>query len=143
MIVAQVVESRTTRVIPNAQAILAGQAVTRTGATVTSNAGAPVALGIAEHDLPAFVPGPQVNAVTYNHPRTLTVATEGRLAIRVGSGQFTSIAPGAPISLFNGEAVQVGAGGTAAATTLSGTALIVDEKLMGADGVGYVLVYIY
>jgi hypothetical protein len=143
MIVAQVVESRTTRLIPNAQSILAGQAVTRTGALVTSNAGAAVALGIAEHDLPAFVSNPQTNGVIYNAPRTLTVATEGRLAIRVGAGQFTPIAPGAPISLFNGEAVQLGAGGTAAATTLSGTALIADEKVMGADGVGYVLVYIY
>jgi hypothetical protein len=144
MIVAQVVNTLTNKFIPiTAPALLQGAAVTRTGALVTSTAGAATMLGIAQCDMPAYIAGPQVNGIQYNQSRMLPIAVEGRLAIRVQTGQFAGITVGASFGLVNGEAVVVGVSSTVAAVTLNGASMVVDEKVIGADGVGYILVFVY
>ncbi len=144
MIVAQVVKTLTSKFIPTTSlAIPQGAAVTRTGALVTSTAGAATMLGIAQCDMPAFIAGPQINGLQYNQSRMLPIATEGRLAIRVQAGQFAGITVGGPFGLVNGEAVIVGTSSTVAAVTLNGANMVVDEKVIGADGVGYILVFVY
>jgi hypothetical protein len=144
MIVAQVVESLTSKFIPRtAPTLLQGVAVTRTGALVTSTAGAATMLGIAQCDMPVYVASPQTNGIQYNQSRMLPIAIEGRLAIRVQSGQFAGITVGAGFGLVNGEAVVIGVSSTVAATSLSGANMVVDEKILGAAGTGYILVYVY
>jgi hypothetical protein len=144
MIIAQVVNTVTSKFIPTTSpALLQGAAVTRTGALVTSTAGAATTLGIAQCDMPAFITGPQTNGIQYNQSRMLPIATEGRLAIRVQAGQFSGITAGASFGIVNGEAVVVGVSSTVAAVTLSGANMVVDEKVIGADGVGYILVFVY
>jgi hypothetical protein len=143
MIVAQLVQATTSRSIPNsAPAILAGQAIARTNLPV-SNSNTVSVLGIAQADLPAFVAAPQVNGVTFNSSRTLNVATNGRLAIRCNSlAQFNSIGVGQGFQFINGDAYVLGStGASQPAVSLNGDSLIVDEKVVGADGVGYLLVF--
>lgn len=144
MIIAQVVNTLTSKFIPTTSpALLQGTAVTRTGALVTSTAGAATMLGIAQCDMPAFITGPQTNGIQYNQSRMLPIALEGRLALRVQAGQWAGITAGAFFGLVNGEAVVVGVSSTVAAVTLSGASMVVDEKVIGADGVGYILVFVY
>jgi hypothetical protein len=144
MIIAQVVNTLTSKFIPTTSpALLQGTAVTRTGALVTSTAGAATMLGIAQCDMPAFITGPQTNGIQYNQSRMLPIALEGRLALRVQAGQWAGITAGASFGLVNGEAVVVGVSSTVAAVTLSGANMVVDEKVIGADGVGYILVFVY
>lgn len=142
MIIGQLVQATTSRYIPTtATAIFAGQALTRANTAVTSTAGAPTTLGIAQADLPAFQTGPQANGIYFNGNRTLNVATTGRLAIRVAAGQFAGLAVGTGFGISAGDAVVIGVASTVAATTINGDLLIVDEKVMGADGIGYILVF--
>jgi hypothetical protein len=142
MIVAQLVNSTTSRPIPiNAPAIFAGQCISRANLPIANSAlpGNSI-LGVVQSDLPVFVAGPQPNSIQYNAPRTVNVATNGRLALRVYAGQFSSIAVGGNIGIYFGDVVTSGFVG-APAVTLNGDLLVVDEKVMGADGFGYVLVY--
>lgn len=143
MQVAQLVNSSTSRYIPTtAPAIFAGQAISRANVPVNSQAGGSTTLGIAQADLPAFTTGPQTDGIRYNQPRTLNIATNGRLAIRVAAiAQFTALPLGGNFGLINGDAVAVGVGGTIAAVTLNGDLLVIDEKIVGVDGFGYILVY--
>ncbi len=142
MIVAQTVDQHTSRFIPTTEpSLFSGMAISRTGQRVTSTAGSPTILGILQADLPAPVASPQTNGVILNQSRMGTLATNGRLAIRVQSGQFAAIPLAGSFGIQNGEAVGVGVGATIAATTINGNTLIVDEKVFGADGVGYILVY--
>lgn len=143
MIVAQLVQARVSRAIPNtAPNLLAGQALSRANEPVTSTTGSPTVLGILEADLPAYVPSPQTNGIIYNSPRTVSVATNGRLAIRTADATaFAALTPGASFGLVVGQAVAVGVSSAIAATTINGSLLVVDEKIMGADGAGYILVF--
>ena len=143
MIVAQLVQARISRTIPNsAPNLFAGQALSRANSPVTSTAGSPTVLGILEADLPAKVPSPQTNGVIFNSQRTVSVATNGRLAIRTAdAAAFAALAPGASFGLVAGQAVAVGVASAIAATTINGGLLVVDEKIMGADGIGYILVF--
>jgi hypothetical protein len=142
MIVAQLVNSTTSRSIPTTSpAIFAGQCISRANLPINNSAIAGNSiLGVVQSDLPAFVAGPQLNSIQYNAPRTVNVATNGRLALRVAAGQFSAIAVGGSIGIFNGDVVTSGFVGTPA-VTINGDLLVVDEKVMGADGFGYVLVY--
>lgn len=143
MIVAQLVQATTSRYIPTSSpAILAGQAISRANQPV-ANSNVTSVLGIAQADLPAFIAAPQVNGITFNSSRTINVATNGRLAIRCNSlAQYNSIAVGQGFQFINGDAyVLSSTGSVQPAITLNGDILIVDEKVMGADGVGYLLVF--
>jgi hypothetical protein len=140
MIVAQLVQNVYSRYIPtSAPALFAGQVLTRGNLPVTSTSGAQAALGVLQADVPAFITTPQVNGLVYNNPRTAAVATNGRLAIKVATGQV--LTAGSSFGLFNGEAVVVGTGGTVAATTIANDVLVVDEVVRGADGFNYILVF--
>jgi hypothetical protein len=142
MIVAQTVDQHTSKFIPTSEpALFAGMAITRSGQRVTSTAGNPTVLGILQADLPTFISSPQTVGPIFNQSRMGTLATNGRLAIRVAAGQFASLSNGGIFGLLNGEAVLIGFLGALAATTINGNSLIIDEKVMGADGVGYILVY--
>lgn len=141
MIVAQLVQATTSRFIPTtAPAIFAGQAITRANIPLTSSNGGGGILGIVQADLPAFISAPQANGVTHNSPRTVSVATNGRLAIRVLAGQAPGIAVGGNFGILNGDAVATATVGVAA-VTLNGDLLVVDEKVVGADGFTYILVF--
>lgn len=141
MIVAQLVQATTSRFIPTtAPAIFAGQAITRTNNLLTNSNGGGSILGIVQADLPAFISAPQANGVVYNSPRTVTVATNGRLAIRVLPGQAPGISVGGNFGILNGDACATAAVGLAA-VTLNGDLLFADEKVVGADGFTYILVF--
>lgn len=142
MIVAQLVQATTSRFIPTtAPAIFAGQAITRANLPLATSNGGGSILGIVQADLPAYIAAPQTNGVTCNGPRTVNVATNGRLAIRVATAvQASLIAVGGNFGILNGDAVAAATVGVAA-VTINGDLLIVDEKVIGADGFTYILVY--
>lgn len=144
MIVAQIVDTVRSLYIPKTSpTLLAGQALTRTGALVTSTAGAQTMLGVLQADMFAFSAAPNISSVVYNQSRMAAVAVAGRLAIRVQSGQFAGLSAGAGFGLIAGEEVVIGVGSTVAATTLNGALLVVDDKIIGADGAGYIRVHVY
>jgi hypothetical protein len=141
MIVAQLVQTTTSRNIPQTSpAIFAGQAITRANTLLSNSNGGGSILGIVQSDLPAFVATPQANGIIFNSPRTVNVATNGRLAIRVLAGQGPSISVGGNFGILSGDACATGTVG-APAVTLNGDLLIVDEKVIGADGFTYLLVF--
>ena len=142
MLVVQLVQFTTSRSIPvTAPAIFAGQAITRANLPLSNSNGGGTILGIVQADLPAFIATPQTNGIIYNNPRTVNVATNGRLAIRTVAGQGPAITAGGNFGILNGEAVAVGFGSTTPALTINGSSLVVDEKVIGPDGVTYLLVY--
>lgn len=141
MIVAQLVQATTSRFIPTtAPAIFAGQAITRANTLLANSNGGGSILGIVQADVPAFISTPQVNGLVYNSPRTVNVATNGRLAIRVAAGQAALIPVGANFGILGGDACATATVGVPA-VTLNGDLLIVDEKVIGADGFTYILVF--
>ena len=139
MIVAQNVQGILSRTIPDsAPAMFAGQAIARTNLQASGTAGV---LGILQTDLPAKVVGPQTYNLVFNSPRTVAVATTGRLAIRVASqAAFAALSAGGSFGVLNGDATTVALAGGTAAATLQGDLLVIDEKIPGADGFGYIMV---
>lgn len=133
--------------VPDATVVLEGQVLTRTGAlysslTAPGTAGAAAPQGVSLQDLPAKVVfNPSLaNGAPVNPQRVLACANKGYLAIRVQDAtEYASLTVGAFFGLSLGNAVNVGTGGTLAASmTTSGNTPVVAGKQIGSDGNFYI-----
>ena len=123
--------------------ISAGLAVTLAGIPYTSVPGNTGFIGILQNDVPPLVQSAQLNSAQFNQQRTTPVATQGRLAIRVFQAFENSLPLGAPIAIYQGEALSIGGGGTTiAATTVNGATIIVLERVLASDGRLYVITHL-